>query len=265
MAASSARRGRAERYWAHALSEWAIPPAILEAAPESPWGWPRSRLRRAADQIDTPSRHRALETLPSEGVVLDVGVGAGWGSLSLAPPATLVVGVDQDPEMLEAFDSTAKASGVPHRGVQGRWPDVAPLVEAADVVVSHHVLYNVPDLVPFLAALTDHARRRVVVEVTLTHPAGWLNSLWRHFHGIARPDRPTVSDVAAVLEEMGIRAQLETWRRSPWTTAVGRQEVVEFARRRLCLPPERDPEVDTLLDEEPGPREFATLSWDARG
>lgn len=265
MAGSSAPRGRAERYWAHALSEWAIPPAILETAPESPWGWPRSRLRRAPDQIDTLSRHRALEALPSEGVVLDVGVGAGWGSLSLAPPATLVVGVDQDPEMLEAFDAAAEEKGVAHRAVQGRWPDVAPLVEAADVVVSHHVLYNVPDLVPFLGALTDHARRRVVVEVTVTHPAGWLNGLWRHFHGIVRPSRPTVADVAAVLEEMGIGAQVETWWRSPWTTAVGRREVVEFARRRLCLPPERDPEVDALLAEEPGPREFATLWWDTGG
>jgi SAM-dependent methyltransferase len=263
--ASSARRGRAERYWAHALSEWANPPAILEAAPESPWGWPASRLRRAPDQIDTPSRHRALEALPAGGVVLDVGVGAGWGSLPLAPPATLVVGVDQDPEMLEGFGAEAEAKGVPHRAVQGRWPDVAPLVEAADVVVSHHVLYNVPDLVPFLAALTDHARRRVVVEVTVTHPAGWLNDLWRRFHGFVRPSRPTVADVAAVLEEMGIGAQMETWWRTPWTRAASRQEVVAFARRRLCLPPERDPEVDALLEEEPGEREFATLWWDAGG
>ena len=44
------------------------------------------------------------------------------------------------------------------------WPDVASQAPPADVVVSSHVLYNVPDIGPFLVALHEHARRRVVVE-----------------------------------------------------------------------------------------------------
>src|SRR5436305_422520 len=71
----------AER-WAQALAAWAIPPAILTAAPESPWGFPTQLFERRADTVPaepTPSTQRALEALPEGGAVLDVGCGAGAG------------------------------------------------------------------------------------------------------------------------------------------------------------------------------------------
>jgi hypothetical protein len=74
--------------WAAALAAWAIPESILDAAPVSPWSLSpdvlRERTREFVDR-DTPSRARALEALPPGGTVLDVGVGAGAGSLPLAP------------------------------------------------------------------------------------------------------------------------------------------------------------------------------------
>src|ERR671927_27146 len=74
--------------------------------------------------------------------------------------------------------------------VRGNWPDVAEQTDDADVVVCHHVFYNVPDLVPFAQALTRHARRRVVVELTDQHPLVATRDLWLHFHGIDRPSGP---------------------------------------------------------------------------
>ena len=45
--------------WAAALGEWAIPLAILEAAPESPWGFPlSSSLVAASDRSTRGDRRR---------------------------------------------------------------------------------------------------------------------------------------------------------------------------------------------------------------
>ena len=254
--------------WADALAAWAIPKEILDAAPEGPWGFPPALFawtpeRAAAEEGSTPSRERAREALADGGSVLDVGVGGGRGSLPLAPPATLVVGVDPSAELLASFAESARGLGIAHRTVQGQWPTVAAEVEPEDVVVCNHVVYNVGDLVPFAAALTDHARRRVVVEMTAEHPASNLNEAWRVLHGIERPHSPTARDAVAVLEEMGLDVRVEEGERRLTPAGGSRAEVVTFARRRLCLGAERDAEVEALLgpDFESPLRRILTVWW----
>lgn len=257
---------QAAKRWAHLLSRWDIPDEIQSQAPESPWSWPASRFKRAPDQIDTPSFRRAHDALPAGDTVLDVGVGAGWGSLPLAPPASFVTGVDPDEDMLQAFVAAATDQGVAHAAVRGEWPRVAAHADIRihAVAVSHHVIFNVTDLAAFATALGRHARNRAVLECTVCHPASWLDPLWRHFHGLERPHEPTVHDAAAVLDEAGLDPHVETWDRSPWTAGLERSEVVQFARRFLCLEPGREPEVDALLPPQPGTREFATIWWHPR-
>ena len=201
--------------WARALGEWAIPAAILDAAPEAPWHFPPALFTwdPAEGGILTKSARRALEALPEGGSVLDVGVGGGRASLPLAPPAAFIVGVDQSSELLATFEETASRRGVSCQAFHGKWPDVAGQVEVQDVVVCHHVVYNVADLVPFARALTDHARRRVVVELTVEHPTANLNEAWRVLHGIVRPGRPTVGDAIVVFGEMGLHVTAEAWER----------------------------------------------------
>src|SRR5687768_5058079 len=159
--------GKAARRWREDLDSWAIPAEIIDAAPESPWGCPPGLFARAAEEAldkqsgaPTPSLLRAREVLAEGGSVLDVGAGGGAASLPLCPPAASVTAVDQSPQMLERFADLVERQGIDHREVEGLWPDVAGQVGAADVVVCNHVLYNVGDLVPFVTALTDHARRR---------------------------------------------------------------------------------------------------------
>jgi SAM-dependent methyltransferase len=254
--------------WRQDLDSWAIPPEILAAAPETPWACPTGLFSRSAEEAvaaregpPSPSQRRALEALPDGGSVLDVGVGGGAASLPLCPPASAITGVDQSTGMLAAFAGLAEQHGVDHREVEGLWPAVAGEVGPADVVVCHHVLYNVGDLVPFVLALTDHARRRIVVEITADHPQSTLNDLWLHFHGNARPTRPTAADAAAVLRDLGFDVGLEEFEAAPrWAHDHDRADLVAFARRRLCLPPERDPEIDAVL-EPPAPRRNVTLWW----
>ena len=256
----------AQRRWSEALDAWAIPDDILARAPQSPWGFPPSlfQAHREVGDVDTPSVRRALEALPEGGAVLDVGVGAGAGSLPLAPPAAVIVGVDQSEDMLDAFARAADAAGVDHRAVRGRWPDVAGEAGRADVAVCHHVFYNAPDLAPFADALTKAARRRVVVEMTAIHPASTLNDLWMHFHGLERPSGPTFADAVAVLEDLGLEADVERWSRPARRQHTARADVVAFVRRRLCLPADKDAEIDALLGPSPTwtPTEVVTLSWE---
>jgi len=249
--------------WAADLASWAIPAGILAAAPESPWGFPVELFvrRDKTARSPTPSALRAAEAIPSDGSVLDVGCGAGAASHALVPPAGRIIGVDESEQMLAAFASAARA---PHIEVAGRWPDVAPDVEITDVVVCHHVLYNVPDIEPFVVALADHARRRVVIEIYEEHPVAWMNPLWRDLHGIDRPDRPHAADALAVIKQRYPAAQLERWD----APAADRSElddvVFAFLRRRLCLSPDRDDELRAALERTPPPsvRRAATIWWD---
>ena len=252
--------------WAAELGAWAIPDEILAAAPESPWGFPPALFK--APEADagaaTPSRRRALEALPAGGVVLDVGAGGGAASIPLFPPGGRLVAVDESRGMLAAVAERAEELGVEHEEVQGRWPDVAPTVPAADVVVCHHVFYNVADLAAFALALTDHARRRVVAELTATHPLTAQAGLWRHFHGIDRPDGPTADDAVAVLREAGLDVASEPFLVPP-RPRPDRAEWVAFVRRRLCLPAERDAELDALLPADDAllrPRQAVAVWWE---
>ena len=258
----------AASYWAEALGAWAVPEEILARAPESPWGFPPALFamaaRRAlADPVGSPSRRRALEAIPPGGHVLDVGAGGGAASLPLAPPAGHLTAVDQGEEMLERFSAGADERGVAHREVHGLWPAGAAEAGTADVVVCHHVFYNVADLVPFALALTRAARRRVVVELSESHPTANLNRLWQALHGLERPTRPRAGDAVAVLRDLGLDVGVETFERGSMWDDADRAEMVAFTRRRLCVGPERDAEIDALLGpaRDQPPRLLVTLWW----
>jgi hypothetical protein len=128
------------------------------------------------------------------------------------------------------------------------------------VVVSHHVAYNVRDIVAFVVELTGRARRRVVVEMGAIHPMRSLAPLWRYFWQLDRPDGPTAGDFLAVLEDLDIRATVEK--------APGRPQVrdpaaaARITRRRLALPVEREPEVAAGLRVLPKtPTDVWTFAW----
>jgi SAM-dependent methyltransferase len=261
--------------WSAQLAAWAIPDQILAAAPESPWGFPvglfKARADLAAGQAPTPSNLTAASRLPPGGGVLDVGAGAGAASLPLAGRAGRLTAVDESADMLAAFRAAAAAAGLPVETVQGRWPEVAGRVRAAEVAVCHHVLYNVPHLAAFATALTDHARRLVVVELTERHPLAALAPLWRRFHGLERPDGPTAGDAEAALRALGLAVAREDWTSERRAGFERFEELVAFTRRRLCLPASRDPEVAAAIDPDAarqpggwslgGPQRLVTLSW----
>jgi hypothetical protein len=252
------------------LQQWAIPQAIMDSAPESPWGFPPEvftrNARRALEDPPTPTHAQIAEAMTPGGVLLDVGSGSGAASLPAVPPSGRLVAVDEDPAMLRALAEMA-AGRVPVRLLEGRWPDVAPRAGRADVVVCANVAYNVSDLGPFLMALTAVARHRVVVELSATHPQASLSPLWAHFWGLARPTRPTADDAVDVVREVvGADPAVRHWRRERSLMGERGPETVAWIRRRLCLSPDSDTEVAAFLDQLPelGPSAMVTFSWPGR-
>ena len=263
--------------WRADLAAWAIPESITAGIADSPWVLPRQVFARRADRLTREpagaSYEREREALAPAGTVLDVGSGAGAACLPLAPLATMVTAVDTDRDMLTLLAARAAKAGLDLRTVHGGWPDVAQRVAPADLVTCHHVVYNAPEVLPFLTALTRHARRRVVVELTAVHPLTSLNLLWLRFHGLRRPTGPTAADLLAILAEAGVTAGHTEWSRPAEADYAGFDELVDVTRRRLCLPADRTSEVEAaLLDlgssrERPGDlgssgRDVVTIWWE---
>jgi len=265
--------------WRRDLAAWAIPEPISATVADSPWVLPRQVFARRADRMiaapSGPSYQRALAALDPPGSVLDVGAGAGAASLPLLPRATSLTAVDTDAAMLGQLAERAAAAGTGARTVLGSWPEAAAQAGQADVVTCHHVFYNVPEVRPFVLALTASARRRVVAEITAQHPLTALNDLWLRFHGLARPVSPTAADLIQILTAMGLAPGHEAWRRPGGRDYASFGELVQVTRRRLCLPPGRAAELaDALVQAGVDPehpldlgssgREVVTIWWDGR-
>lgn len=255
----------AER-WAAQLAGWGVPQEILDQAPESPWFHDPGRFDVDASlSRDSVSARWAREVLPPlGGTVLDVGCGGGRSAVPLVPPATELIGVDSSGAMLDRFVTAAAEVGVARRTMHGAWPDVAGHTPVADVVVCHHVVYNVVDILPFVLALTAHARLAVVVELPTAHPMSAWSAAWQHFWGLDRPVGPVADDFVAAVRETGVDPEIEVSRRVPRSGAADDPTAfVAEARRRLCLPASRDVELAAWLEANPPSfvDQMATVRW----
>ncbi|TRZ87668.1 MAG: class I SAM-dependent methyltransferase [Streptomycetaceae bacterium] len=249
--------------WAQALSKWAIPKDILDQAQESPWIHPPA-LFQIPEKIElTISHQRALEVLPDDGSVLDIGCGGGIATFALTPPASHVIGVDHQIEMLEMFSRNASERDVTCETFDGFWPGIADEVPAADIATAHHVVYNVSDIGPFLSEMNSHANKRVIIEMPVHHPLANMSAAWKHFWNLDRPVGPVPTDLVAVLKEIGISAKAEYWS-GQMRSSIDFEQDSEFMRIRLCLPKERLDEVREFLKSHPGTgeRDLATIWWD---
>jgi SAM-dependent methyltransferase len=252
---TSADRGptisEAASRWADQLEQWAIPEEILAQAPVSPWQHDTAMF--VVDDTLDRNAHAAeiaRAVLPAVGgSVLDVGCGGGRAAMSLVPPAERVIGVDQSPAMLAEFARAATEAGVSSSTVEGRWPEVATSTPVADVVVCHHVAYNVAVIEPFLLALTAHARLAVVLVLPPRHPLSAWNHAWSHFWALERPTAPTADDLAAVLAGLSLDAERWDVPRPPLAGATAdTASRIASTRRRLCLTEARDDEIAAYLD-----------------
>lgn len=253
----------AER-WARELGEWAIPAAILDQAPKVPFVFPPEMFAAPPAGSESPSLSSRLarEVVVDGGSVLDIGCGGGAAAFAVAPPASHVIGTDRQEDMTNLFARTAEDRGLSHESYPGPWPEVAAQVPIADVVVSHNVLYNVADLIPFATAAAEHARRRVVFEITEFHPQTVRKPLWKHFWNLDRPDGPTASTAVAALEAAGFPVRSEPSVATPRNDQRASTVDAAFWCRQLCLPADRVDEVAAMVADLEFPTERVTIWWD---
>jgi hypothetical protein len=134
------------------------------------------------------------------------------------------------------------------------------------------VVYDVPDIRPFLAAL-HRAAREVVVECGPDHPRSGLRELFRALHGLERPSGPTAEDLIEIVADVaGGRPEVARRTTRRGLRFADRAELLTFYRIRLALPEERTPELEERLDPEireeggwltvgHGVRETVTIWW----
>ena len=258
----------AAQKWRDALASWAIPDEIRAQAPQDPWIHPVAQFLAPDGPIpDSPAHAIAREALAAGGSVLDVGCGGGRAALALVPPAGLLIGVDHQQGMLDAFAEAAAKRGVASQVVLGDWPDVADRTPIADVVVCHHVAYNVWELPAFVRALTEHARCRVVLELPTRHPLSWMNPLWKQFWDLDRPLSPTADDALTVIRDAGYDAQLIEFDDVTERIQLDPRAQAESACIRLCLPIDHVDEVANAVHTADAgmPRRLAAIWWDVDG
>lgn len=263
--------------WREQLEAWRIPDELLAAVAESPYGWPKKlwklRAERALDVERSSPTLEAVKRLVGDGSVLDVGAGTGRASLPLVRDGYQVTMIEPNPTMLEGLSELKGELGF--AVIAGRWPDVAKDVNPHSVALSAHVVYDIADIAPFLAALHEAATSGVVLELTPAHPWVNLGPLYRELHDLDRPSGPTVDDLKNVIKEtIGADPVVERWSRPADLVFETVGEAVEFTARRLVLPPARWPELERLLlprivgraghwQVAPIERELCTLWWRA--
>ena len=261
--------------WQAQLEAWALPEELLATAEESPYGWSQDLWKRRsvmASTGDPPETVRIVsELMPDSGVLLDVGVGRGRASLPIAEERCRLVGVDESVEMLAGFTEDARRRSMRVETFEGRWPDIAGQVPVADVAMAANVAYNVADIVPFIAAMIDHARVAAVLEVTERHPWAHLAPLYKAVHQLDRPDGPTADDLVAVIIEMTGRAPIvHRWERQGHVWYESWDELLDHYGRRLVVPKAKRHELRPLLEPDviedgghlrvgDGPTQFATI------
>ncbi len=254
--------------WSDALAAWAIPAEILDQAPASPWIHPPKMFRSTErDPSNTPSMRAAADLLGAGGTVLDVGCGGGRSSLPLGGLLRHVTGADEQSAMLDQFTEAAALRGIASSTVLGRWPEAAAACPVTDVVVCHHVVYNVAAIGEFVEALDSHASKGVVVELPERHPQSPLNDLWLRFWGITRPVEPSSELFVEVVRELGRMPAVVVSARPERPAPVDRAELVAFVRQRLCLTAERDTEIDEALGARPelASDTVVTVTWRTTG
>ena len=249
--------------WSSALDAWGIPSEILQQAPQNPWIHPPALFAVPEVIPETPSHLRARETLDSGGSVLDIGCGGGIAAFAVAPPASSVIGVDHQQEMLTMFAATAQARGLKHEEVLGDWPDVAAQTPTADVVTCHHVVFNIPQIEAFIRELNSHANQRVVIEMPQQHPLSTMTAAWKHFWDLDRPVKPTSDDLIQIVQAMELKPKFEHWEH-PIRSGLTLDDEVRFMRIRLCLPESKDDEIRGFIQDNPAAstRKLTTIWWD---
>ena len=196
---------------------------------ESRWAAWAPSYRFDPRRAPEPSLAAVLELVEAGDEIVEAGGGAGRIGLPLALAAKSLVNVEPSAAMRREFAACAAEHGIVNaRSIDAAWP---ANVEG-DLAVSADVMYFVEEIAPFVRALQERARRRVVL-LTWTAPPPNVNAeLFRIACGAEEAPAPGIGELLPVLEELGIAAEVrELEERFSWPEELPEDEesAIRFA------------------------------------
>ena len=234
----------------------------------------RTRTGGTTPWSSDPLVERLSREAVPDGTVLDVGGGAGRLALPLALRSRWVTVVEPSPSMVGELRDAADDAGIGNvTVVQEDWEKAA--VVPADVSLCAHVVYGVPDIVPFVRKLCDKTVGRVLILLYTESPMAQLSPFWRAAHREERIELPAMPELLPVLWEMGIYPDVEMLEPTGVHVFESRAEALETLRHRIYIAPGSEEDVrlgdaaSGLLEESADgvvitgakPRRQALLSW----
>jgi SAM-dependent methyltransferase len=215
------------------------------------WVGKARRFAQAHDRASQPDAFMrfVLPHLRTTDTVLDIGAGAGRHALFLAQQVAQVIAVEPSPSMRQQLEARQPNTAAARLTVlPATWPDVT--IPQCDIAICSHVLYGVPEVGPFIAAMDAAARRACFVLLGLQQPSFALAPFWERIHGESRRPLPGALECLNVLHQLGVPAQFALVPASHFIFA-GREEALEDLRWRLALPEDMldDAALLSLIDE----------------
>ena len=238
------------------------------------WRSLMSNFKVDPHRTDDPALDRVLLEVGPNSTVIDVGGGAGRFALPLALKCKHVVVVEPADSMVEVLNDGAQEAGIENLGViQDLWENVD--VEPADIVLSAHSVYGVPEAERFVRKLEASAKQKVIVVAYTEQPQSQLSPFWEPLYGEARIDLPALHDLMKLLWELDIHPNLEMFPAAPIQTFESKESAFEQLKHRLHVPKDSDVEqrlqsaISDLLVETPAgliikgskPRRLGVVIW----
>ncbi len=176
--------------------------------------------------------------------VLDVGGGAGRYALPLATRARHVTVVEPSADSVEVLTARAAEAGLANvTAINESWEDTeAP---PADIVLCSMVLHHVPDAVPFVAKMQEHARERVVLVEMMETPGALEIPFFEWVYGSAPTPLPGLPNVLNLLWAMDIFPDVSMLSAEAAVLGPDRSAVLDQLRQRLGV--EEGTEADGRL------------------
>ena len=205
-------------------------------------------------RADDPVLNGLYTVLGTDADVLDVGGGAGRFALPLATRARHVTVVEPSVDSVVVLKTRAAEAGLANITVINEpWEEAeAP---SADVVLCSLVLHHVPDAVPFVAKMQEHASNRVVLVEMMETPGSLEVPFYERVYGSAPTPLPGLPKVLDLLWAMDIFPDVTMVSSKPAMLETDRDAALEQLRGRLSVKEGTDADerllaaVDELLEE----------------
>ncbi len=231
-------------------------------------------------RTDEPALDLLLRFVQPGDTWLDIGAGAGRYALPiarrLAGSGGRVIALEPSAGMRAAMDELAVEHGVDNLDVvEGRWPDAAAHVAAADVALIAHVGYDIERIGPFVRAMERAARRLCVAMLMERQPSSVADPFWPTVWAEQRVPLPALPEFLELLGALG-RSPTVEWLARPGRRFGSRDELAGYLRRQLWVAAGSDADArflaaleDEIVEDEDGlvglrsqrPRPLGVVSW----